>query len=53
MTLLTVRRGNVYDLYLLDANGAELDIRRDVDISVVYSLTELAKEHAIAIAHVD
>ncbi len=53
MQLLTVRRGNVYEVYLLDANGQELDVRLNVDISVVYSMTEFAKAHGIAVAHVD
>ncbi len=53
MKLLTVRRSSVYDLYLLDANGQELDVRRNVDIGGVYTMTEFAKAQGIAIAHVD
>ncbi len=39
--------------FLLDANGQELDVRLNVDISVVYSMTEFAIAHGIAVAHVD
>ncbi len=53
MKFLTVRRGSVYDVYLLDANGQQLDVQRNVDISVVYIMTEFAKAQGIAIAHVD
>ncbi len=53
MTLLTVRRGNVYDLYLLDVNGAALEIRRNVDIAEVYALIEDSKRNGIAVVNVD
>ncbi len=43
MVLLTVCRASVYDLYLLDASGAALEIRRNVDIAEVYAMIEEAK----------
>ncbi|MDP9316307.1 MAG: hypothetical protein M3R24_36560 [Chloroflexota bacterium] len=53
MKLLTVRRGSVYDVHLVDANGQVLDVQRYVDIIVVYNMMEFAKAQGLAITHVD
>ncbi len=53
MILLTVCRATVYDLYLLDASGAALEIRRNVNIAETYALIEEAKRHSIAVVNVD
>ncbi len=53
MILITVCHMNVYDLYLLDANGAAVEVRRNVGSSEAYAMIEGAKQNGIAIVTVD